>query len=180
MYHEINMLYSDSLLTSPSFADIEGDGGGGGGNTGQLCNRSHNITIVTASSAAMAASLLIRMKILTEGGCSLTPTATPHSFNGVFSGTTWVSWYQKDKTSLDLNEVRDDGVLGCSGISWTICKQSAPCSRQITTPTPHHSMFTGRMLFLTPSQQYQSTHIVQLYNGLGNAPPKKKIAPSPG
>jgi len=47
--------------------------------------------------------------------------------------------YQKGKTSLDLNEARDDGVLGCSGISWTIRKQSAPCSRQITTPTPHHS-----------------------------------------
>jgi len=44
-----------------------------------------------------------------------------------------------------------------SGISWTIHKQSAPCSRQITTPTPRHSMFTGRMLFLTPNQQCQST-----------------------
>ena len=36
-------------------------------------------------------------------------------------------------------------------------KQSAPCSRQITTPTPHHSIFTVRMLFLTPNQQCQST-----------------------
>jgi len=27
-----------------------------------------------------------------------------------------------------------------SGISWTICKQSAPRSRQTTTPTPHHSI----------------------------------------
>jgi len=36
---------------------------------------------------------------------------------------------------------RDDGVLGCSGISWTIGKQSAPRSRQITTPIPHHSIF---------------------------------------
>ena len=44
-----------------------------------------------------------------------------------------------------------------SGISWTVCKQSAPRSRQITKPTPHHSMFTGRMLFLTPNQQCQST-----------------------
>jgi len=34
--------------------------------------------------------------------------------------TTWVSWYHKVKTSLDLNEARDDGVLGCSVISWTI------------------------------------------------------------
>ena len=31
-----------------------------------------------------------------------------------------------------------------SGISWTIYKQSAPQSRQITTPTPHHSVFTAR------------------------------------
>ena len=28
-----------------------------------------------------------------------------------------------------------------SGFSWTICKQSAPHSRQITSPTPHHSIF---------------------------------------
>jgi len=35
-----------------------------------------------------------------------------HSFNGLFSRTTWVSWYQKGKTSLDLNEARDNGVLG--------------------------------------------------------------------
>jgi len=35
-----------------------------------------------------------------------------HPFNGLFSRTTWVSWYQKDKTSLDLNEARDDGVSG--------------------------------------------------------------------
>jgi len=82
-------------------------------------------------------------------------TATP--VNGLFFRTTWVSQYQRGKTSLDLNEARDDGVLGCSGISGTICKQSAPHSRQITTPTPHHLIFTGRMLFLMPNQQCQST-----------------------
>jgi len=49
------------------------------------------------------------------------------------------------------------GFWGGSGISWTICKQSAPHSRQITMPTPHHLIFTGRMLFLTPNQQCQST-----------------------
>ena len=43
-----------------------------------------------------------------------------------------------------------------SGISWAICK-SAPCSRQITMPTPHHSVYTGRMPFLSPNQQRQST-----------------------
>jgi len=80
-----------------------------------------------------------------------------HPFNGLFSRTTWVSQYQKSKTSLDLNEARDDGVSGCSGIGWTICKQSAPCFRQITMPTPHHSIFTDCMLFLMPNPQCQST-----------------------
>jgi len=36
-----------------------------------------------------------------------------------FFRTNWVSRYQNGKTSLDLNEARDDGVLGGSGISWT-------------------------------------------------------------
>ena len=56
--------------------------------------------------------------------------------NGPFSGTTQVSRYQKGKTNLDFTEARVSG----SGISWAICK-SAPRSRQITTPAPHHSVF---------------------------------------
>ena len=48
-------------------------------------------------------------------------------------------------------------VLGGSGISWTICKQSAPRSRQITTSTPHNSIFTTRMLFPMPKLLCQST-----------------------
>jgi len=39
----------------------------------------------------------------------------------------------------------------------TSCIPSAPRSRQITTPTPHHSIFAGPMLFPTFNQQYQST-----------------------
>jgi len=35
-----------------------------------------------------------------------------HQFSGLFSRTTWVSRYQKGKTGPDLNETRDDGVLG--------------------------------------------------------------------
>jgi len=31
------------------------------------------------------------------------------------------------------------------------------CSRQTTTPAPHHSVFTGRMPFLSPNQKCQST-----------------------
>jgi len=47
-------------------------------------------------------------------------------------------------------------IVTGSGISWTICK-SAPRSRQITTPAPQHSFFIGRMPFLPPNQQRQST-----------------------
>jgi len=85
--------------------------------------------------------------------CCLWPLL--HPFNSLFSRTTWVSQYQKGKTSLDLNQARDNGFLGCSGISWTTCKQSG--TRQIATPTLYHSVFTGQMLFLTPSQHCQST-----------------------
>jgi len=50
------------------------------------------------------------------------------------------------------------GFWDGSGISWAICKQSAPRSRQITTSIPHITeFFTDRMLFLTPNQQCQST-----------------------
>jgi len=80
-----------------------------------------------------------------------------HPFNCLFSRTTCVSWYQKGKTSLDLNEARDDGVLGRQ---WhqldhmqTICT-----SLQTDNHTHQHlisQFFTGRMLFLTPSQQCQ-------------------------
>ena len=56
-----------------------------------------------------------------------------------------------------------------SGISWAICK-SAPCSRQITTLAPTAQFFTGRMPFLSPSQQCQSTEgkpIVSLMQTMG-------------
>jgi len=59
-----------------------------------------------------------------------------HPFNGLFSRTTW---YQKGKTNLDFSEARD------SEWQWHqlgICK-SAPRSRQITTPAPHHFLQAG-------------------------------------
>ena len=44
-------------------------------------------------------------------------------------------------------------------------KQSAHRSRQTTTPTPRHLIFTGRLLFLTPNQQCQSSEAT--YPGKG-------------
>jgi len=49
-----------------------------------------------------------------------------------------------------LNEARDDGVAVASTGP---CTSFASLSRQINMPSPHHSDFTGQMLFLTPSQQ---------------------------
>ena len=73
------------------------------------------------------------------------------------SGTTRVSRYQKGKnqegkTNLDLLE--QETVSG-SGICWAICK-SAPHPRQ-PRQNPTTQFFTGRMPFLPPNQQRQST-----------------------
>jgi len=100
---------------------------------------------------AQRARLQQRLVVVDASPVHVHTYAAPHNtllqlllqqpFNGLFSRTTRVSRYQKGKTSLDLNEARDDGVWGCSCISWTICKQSAPRSNQITTPTPHHYFY---------------------------------------
>jgi len=47
------------------------------------------------------------------------------------------------------------GFWDGSGNGWTI--YTAPRSNKITTATPHHSIFTGWILFLMPNQQCQST-----------------------
>ena len=73
------------------------------------------------------------------------------------SGTTRVSRYQKGKTkkvktNLDLLEQE---IVSGSGICWAICK-SAPHPRQ-PRQHPTTQFFTGRMPFLPPNQQHQST-----------------------
>ena len=74
------------------------------------------------------------------------------AFNGPFSRTTQVSRYQRGITNLDFTEARD------SGISWAICK-SAPCSRQITTPAPHHTVFLqAGCPSCHPTNQSKHTH----------------------
>jgi len=54
-----------------------------------------------------------------------------------------------------------------SGISWATCK-SAPRSRQITMQHPTTQFFTGRMPFLPPNQQRQSTEGKTAKNQLHN------------
>ena len=77
-----------------------------------------------------------------------------HPFNGPFSGTTWVSQYQKGKTNLDFTEARD------SEWQW---HQLGHMQVGISLQTDNHAstpplkFFTGRMPFLPPNQQRQST-----------------------
>ena len=53
-------------------------------------------------------------------------------------------------------------TVSASGISWAICK-SASRSRRITMPVPHlFKFFTGRVPFLPPNHQCQSTEGTQL------------------
>jgi len=77
-----------------------------------------------------------------------------HPFNGPFSGTTWVSRYQKGKTNLDFTEARDNER------QWHQLGHMQVCISLQTdnhASTPPLKFFTGRMPFLMPNQQRQST-----------------------
>jgi len=76
-----------------------------------------------------------------------------HTFNDPF--LCQPRWTSTCKVKPIWILLKQETVSG-SGISWAICK-SAPHSREITTPAPHHFVFTGRMPFLPPNQQCQST-----------------------
>jgi len=89
-----------------------------------------------------------------------------HRFNGFYSRTTWVSWYKKGKTSLDLNEARDNGgwwgqlhQLDHVQTIYTSLQTDKHTNKphRHHTDTSHQSIFTGQMLLLMPNQQCQST-----------------------
>ena len=62
---------------------------------------------------------------------------TMHPFDGPVSRTAGWAGIRKVKPVWIL--LKQETVSG-GGISWAICK-SAPCSKQITTPASHHSVF---------------------------------------
>ena len=72
----------------------------------------------------------------------------------LFFGTTQVSQYQKGKTNVDFTEARD------SEWQWHQLGHMQVCISLQTdnqTSTPPLSFFIGRMSFLPPNQQCQST-----------------------
>jgi len=77
-----------------------------------------------------------------------------HPFNGPLSETTRVSRYENGKTSLDFTEARDNEW------QWHQLGHTQVCTSFQTdnhARTPPLSFFTGRMPFLPPNQQRQST-----------------------
>jgi len=83
----------------------------------------------------------------------LVSVCNTHPFNGPLSGTTQVSRYQKGETNLDFTEARDS--------EW---QQHQLGHMQVCTShqTDNHAstqFFTGRVPFLAPSQQRQSTEL---------------------
>jgi len=79
---------------------------------------------------------------------------THTSVNGPFSGTTRVSRYQKGKTNLDFTEARDGEW------QWHQLGYMQVCTWLQTgnhASSPPLGFFTGRMPFLLPNQQRQST-----------------------
>jgi len=82
-----------------------------------------------------------------------------HPFNVPLSGTTQMSRYQKGKTNLDFTEARD------SEWQWHQLGHMQVCTLLQTnnhTSTPPLKIFTGRMPFLPPNQQRQSTEGIKI------------------
>ena len=75
-----------------------------------------------------------------------------HPFYGPFPGLP--GWAATRKVKPIWILLKQETVSG-SGISWAVCK-SAPRSRQITMPAPHHSVFTGRMPYLPPTDSVKA------------------------
>ena len=64
-----------------------------------------------------------------------------HPFNSLFSRTTWVSQYHKGKTSLDLNEAKDDRVGGWQWHQLDHMQTICTSLQTDNTPTHYHSIF---------------------------------------
>ena len=79
---------------------------------------------------------------------------TLHPFNGPFSRTTQASRYQNSKTNLDFTEARDSEWQWHQLGHMQVCTSHQTDNHASTSP---FSFFTGRMPFLSPKQQHQST-----------------------
>jgi len=120
--------------------------------TGESTSANHRFTASPARTIHRTAGHRSQDRERTKTKRSAINTRT--RFNVPLSGTTQVSRYQKGKPIWILLQQE---IVSGSGISWDICK-SAPRSRQITTPAPHHSSFFYRPDALPAAQPTASKH----------------------
>jgi len=95
----------------------------------------------------------------TEGNHFVHTRAHTHTFNGLFSGTTQVSQYQKGKTNLDFTEARD------SEWQWHQLGHMQVCALLQTQPHQHPTtlFFTCRMPFLPPTNSVKALKALICY-----------------
>ena len=89
-----------------------------------------------------------------------------HPFNGLFSRPTRVSRYQKGKTSLDLNEAREDEVLRWQ---WHQLDHIQTTCTSLQTDNHNDSSFTQLLQALPDAQPTVSKHCSedkQISNGI--------------
>ena len=111
----------------------------------QLINRKSVMRVLCVCRVQIAEERLQTFPVKSRGELEAPPPSTTTSF--------------RVKSRGELEEARDDGVWGTQ---WhQLDHMQTTCTLlqtdNHTTPTPHHSIFTGRMLFMTPDQQCQST-----------------------
>jgi len=71
-----------------------------------------------------------------------------------------VNWYQRGKTNLDFTEARDSEWQWHQLGRMQVCTSLQTDNHASTLPL---SFFTGRMPFLSPNQQHQTTSTTTVY-----------------
>ena len=123
----------------------------------QVCPLPRSVQPLVAGITVVTNTQTTPLRLGNRPQCVMRLTITYiHPFNGPFSGTTQVGRYQKGKTNLDFTEARDSEwqwhQLGHMQVASLHLAPDRLPRQHLTT-----QFFTGRMPFLPPNQQRQST-----------------------
>ena len=97
-----------------------------------------------------------------------------HPFYGLFSKTTWVNRYQKGKTSQNLNEAREYGVL-CLNCGEKMCGVSQSLDMEIFGSIPDASSIPAYISLLKDSM-YPFSALTLLVGRQEGHPTCKKLS----
>jgi len=79
-------------------------------------------------------------RVFIQADNSFFPLFVTHTHTGLTALFPGLPRWAGTRKVKPIRILLEQETMSGSGISWAICK-SAPCSRQITTPAPHHSGF---------------------------------------